>query len=438
MKKLLIILIVLQLFVGCTPAEPVQERQWHAGFASASLTTPPLEECYIAGYHNGNRPTGQLDAQTVSALWLDDGVTSLLLIAVDCVGVDSGTVSRIREALSDFAGRTGCDSVNVISSHTHAGVDTLGLWGPVGLNGKNEEFIEQITAASAICAENAYTDRSAGQLLYGISKTENMQRDSRDPQVFDENLYQFRFIPENSDANGIRLISYAAHAESLRGDNLLISADYPAVVHKLVKDATGDDVMYVPGAIGGLIMTRKLVDEDMVANLNETGRLLAEYVLSPDSETTLEPNLKIARQEFSTPLENTLFLYYKFLGILGNSTHRTLTGYEVETEVSVIRMDGAALALIPGELFPELVVGTGRDGDPEGLASIARRYGIEHLVIAGLANDEIGYIVPPSVFLLDENAPYVVGPEGHYEETNSVSPQCAPDLAAAFENCLRN
>jgi len=59
--------------------------------------------------------------------------------------------------------------------------------------------------------------------------------------------------------------------------------------------------------------------------------------------------------------------------------------------------------------------------------------------VIGLANDEIGYIVPPSDFVLDGELPYVQEAEGdHYEETNSVGPNAAIDIADAFEKALKN
>ena len=50
----------------------------------------------------------------------------------------------------------------------------------------------------------------------------------------------------------------------------------------------------------------------------------------------------------------------------------------------------------------------------------------------GLANDEIGYIVPRSEW--DEKAPYLYGAKGApYGEVNSVGPQTAPLLHAVLK-----
>ena len=66
---------------------------------------------------------------------------------------------------------------------------------------------------------------------------------------------------------------------------------------------------------------------------------------------------------------------------------------------------------------------------------------MNELLIVGLANDELGYIIPPSDFLLNESAPYLKRTmdsrgEDHYEETNSVGPACAACIADAFEAAM--
>ena len=101
-------------------------------------------------------------------------------------------------------------------------------------------------------------------------------------------------------------------------------------------------------------------------------------------------------------------------------------------------MGGLALALLPGEVFPELVAGPVNAEDPQPLAQIAAQYGIETLMVVGLADDELGYIVPPGDFVLDDDLPYIQEAEGdHYEETNSVGRDCAFAVEEAFRKALR-
>lgn len=250
---------------------------------------------------------------------------------------------------------------------------------------------------------------------------------------------------------GLRLFFYGAHAESLRGDNKLLSRVFPGLLCDQVTAATGDDTMFAAGAIGGLIMTRPFVANTSISaveNLNITAEKLVAYALSitPDTERELAPAMNLAREVFAVPLDNTAFLMYKLLGILSNKAvlAESATGYGVETELSVLMLDDLALTLIPGEIFPELVTGENYgDANPDGenprpLREIASEHGIDEMLIIGLANDELGYIVPPSDFLLDDETPYLSKTmdykgENHYEETNSVGPACAGAIAGAFE-----
>ena len=433
-------LLALLLLCGCAPQTQIPSSgALYAGFGCATLSVPTEsdEPLYIAGYRQGMEITGILDAQQVRALWLENGKTALLLLVVDCVGLGRGTVEEIRKQLDSFSKETNCRQIHVISTHTHAGVDTLGLWGPMAVDGKNDALMETLISGAVAAAEMAYADRAAGKLYYASAQTTGLQSDSRDPQLWDDHLYQLRFIPEDGRKNGIRLFSFGAHAEALRGDNTLVSRDYPGVVCDRIYGATGEDAIYLPGAIGGLIMTPVLTEGEFQAqeNLLLTGEAIAAYALADQNWRELGSELACATVEFQTPLENTIFLYYKFLGILDNDVTRTMDGkYLLTTELSVIRLGDLTLALLPGEAFPELVYGTGENT----LDAAAKAYGIGEMIVVGLANDEIGYIVPQDDFVLHEELPYFQEAKGdHYEETNSVGPDCAADLAEAFEAALK-
>lgn len=444
MKRSLLLLLALAcLLAGCAQAAPPQIGVFSAGFGCAELALPEETDqpLYIAGYHGGWEITGVLDVQNARALWLDDGNASMLLIVVDCIGLGSDTVAAIGHQLQDFAKETGCDAIHVVATHTHAGIDTLGLWGPVAMDGKNKDFMEILIRGAVQAAYMAYEDRSQGQLYYTCVQTDALQEDSRKPAVYDPNLYQLRFVPDDPAKNGIRLFSFAAHAEALRGDNTLVSRDYPGAVCDILYNETGDDGIYLPGAIGGLIMTPEMTGEhfDAVKNLQRTAKLIGQYLLADRKETKVAASLQMATVDFRVKLDNTLFKYYKFLGILGNESHQNLLGqYFLQTQLSVIRIGHLTLALLPGEIFPELVYGPLQPGDPQPLRKIAEGYGVEELLVVGLADDEIGYIVPPSDFVLDPDLPYLQeAPGDHYEETNSVGPGCAAAVAEAFEKALQ-
>ena len=306
--------------------------------------------------------------------------------------------------------------------------------------------------AAEQAARQAVSGKKAGVLHFGKVLTQNMLRDSRYPEVADENLYQLHFSAEDGSA-GLRMLFYCAHAESLRGSNRLVSRDYAGLLCDQVQNSTGDDTIFMPGAVGGLLMTKEFVStsypKGAQQNLQITADKLTEYALSIQDEREIAPEMAFARNSFTVPLDNPAFALYKFLGILNNDSleGESATGYHVRSELSVLRMGDIAVALIPGEMFPELAYG-GQFGqmNPQGenpvpLKEIAEKFGVKELLLIGLCNDELGYIVPPSDFLLNEENPYLertqdsLG-EDHYEETNSVGPMCAGAIAQAFEKTL--
>ena len=331
-SSICMMIFAVVMMIGCrqdsvtTYRSGSEDAVWCMGFGREAIAIPEddSQPYYMAGYNSGLEPDGVIDLCNAQAVWMDTGEGGVLLIGVDCVGLSNIAVETIRQRLKSFCKETGCTAVNVYSTHTHAGIDTLGLWGPVMVDGKNDEYSANVLDAAVAAARQAYENRTTGTLHLGSVDTEevikNFLRDSREPLVYDPNLYQLRFDPADESDAGIRMYLYGAHAESLRGSNSYVSRDFPGVMCDQVEEATGDYAMFMPGAIGGLIMTEVLDHSSYVNNMKLTGRLLSEYALSitPEEEQTLDPVLQYAVTDFTIPLDNTGFLLYRFLGVLEN------------------------------------------------------------------------------------------------------------------------
>jgi hypothetical protein len=419
---------------------------WTAGYGQAELIPPDMENStyWIAGYAVDKAITGVLDYQMAKALWLDDnsGRGGMVIAVVDCIGLPRADVEIIRGLLESFMKETGCRSINVISTHCHAGADTLGLWGPIGVSGRSPEFLRVVRDGVVSAIREAYSSRQDGRLLYGTVVTDGIQRDSRPPEVFDSTLHSIRFEPYDG-GKGIRIVNYAAHPEALGSRNTMISADFPAYMASRIKQVSGDDAIYIPGAIGGLIATRRMTGDDgeelpELESTILTGQRLADYALGITNEKELPPGIDVYNKEVVLPVDNKVYVISTFLGVMepktlprGGRHHLSLV-----TEVGLLKLGGLAIFLVPGELFPELAYGGAAGGagvNPLPLTDIAG----EGFLIFGLCNDEIGYIVPPGDFILHESYPYLqrgVDATGrsHYEETNSVGPLTAPLLIKAL------
>ena len=258
---------------------------WTVGCASCEIPIPDVSPLYVAGYKNNNPATGTLDPMCARAVWLDDnsGEGGALLISIDCVGLSQNACDIIRRSLSDFSSLTGCRAIHVSATHTHAGIDTLGLWGEIAVDGKNDEFMDGLFDSAVSAANSAYQSRSDGRLYYGSCGVSELLRDSRPPETVNGELSLFRF--ESDGGKDAAMVVLGAHPESLGGSNSLVSADFVSVIcEKLKRD--GYEPIFFAGELGGLISTVRQSD-DNVENMNLNGELIYEKMSGIDSFTEL-------------------------------------------------------------------------------------------------------------------------------------------------------
>lgn len=436
---------------------------WSVGFGKATLL--PIDffqkTYYVAGYSENNPATGVLDEPHVHALWLDDqsGRGAILLVSADAVGILNADVQTIRAHLGDFVRTTGCRSVHVMSTHDHAAIDTMGNWGPLPRTGRDKDYMRFLYEQVKKAAIEAYRDRRDGDLYLGETEARDLQEDARTPIVFSRTLTRLRFVPKDGTRE-TWFVHFSAHAESLQGCNSRVSADFPGAMREAIRRSTGAQTFYCTGAIGGMI-TMKVDNEqeirqaggDFAASTRRIGESVAETALSVRKEKKLAPCVNELRQTFYLEADNTMLLAAKFAGIVRAETcacEGTSLGLALRTEMTYLEIGDLHLLLLPGELFPELAYGGylsadesssgfGGEVNPEPLTEIAQDPALR---IVGLANDEIGYILPPNDFLLHPETPYFEPTRDrhdrrHYEETNSLGPRTAETLAAVFRGMMR-
>ena len=120
----------------------------------------------------------------------------------------------------------------------------------------------------------------------------------------------------------------------------------------------------------------------------------------------------------------------------------------MKSEISYFEIDTLKILTVPCEIFPELVYGgylsaeesaTGFGGEinPVPLKEIVG----DDVMIIGLANDELGYVLPPNDFILHSETPYFengrdIHDRRHYEETNSLGPETADTIAETVREII--
>ncbi len=441
----------------------VAGEKWTCGFGKATYTPDDYREktYFIAGYDSNNPVKGILDDLYARAVYLDDnrGNGGAIFCALDCVGISRKDINEIRKHALE-SGRLGkIKSINISSTHTHAGIDSQGLWGEkIYKSGRDEAFMSnlKIKAAEAIVA--AYENRKDGRLYMGYAPAEDMQADVRTPVTYDKNLTRFRFSP-NDNSGDIYIVNFASHAELL-GTTSLVSADFPSyLIREIEETAPGSNAVFFNGAVGGMISAKEIkkVYRDSIdceAYMKGFGKKLGELALSIENETELKPILNIKSKGINIDIENTILILARYLGVLNNDIGRTEKRSRVliYSEVGYMEIgDGdVGVFLIPGELFPELYNGeflTEKDSANHRKASygkvLADMTDCRHKFVIGLCNDELGYILAENDFLLNSALPYInkatddMGRD-HYEETNSTGPLTGKTILDETENLIKS
>ncbi len=439
------------------------------GMAVADVT-PPLRDdrpVWMAGYGQGRRATGVHDPLMARALVLSDGERRVAIVGVDSIGLQLPTVRRIRERLADYA------YVLVASSHDHEAPDVVGIWGASPLqHGVDDAYLELIierTVGAVRAAEKLLAPSAAA---YGTNSAPRLLRDSRQPYVLDDVL---RVVAFYSAADSQRakpmglLVQWNCHPEELGSRNTLLTADFVYATVAELEKRYGCPVVYVSGALGGLLAPPGgLYQDDSGKQLpggtfeyaERYGRdvaAAAAKAVESASPVELTP-LEAFTETVYVPVENPAYRLAQTLGVLRRDSflwtkdptrrgeppvgERRKDLAALETEVGVLRLGELFAACIPGELYPELVYGKVQEPVESGAdfldaacePHVTKLLPSEKLLVVGLANDEIGYLIPKRQW--DVRPPYCYGrPTSQYGEINSCSADAAAIIMQSLARC---
>jgi hypothetical protein len=153
-----------------------------------------------------------------------------------------------------------------------------------------------------------------------------------------------------------------------------------------------------------------------------------------------QPRLAVSARTLELRIDNPLFRIAAGIGLFGRGQPRL---NHIRSEVAMLTFGDASIACVPGELYPEIANGgiarpPGADFDiePAEVPSIRASMPGRVKFLIGLANDEIGYIIPKAEW--DEKPPWLQNASKRwYGEVNSVGPEAAPRIAAAIQELLQ-
>jgi hypothetical protein len=459
--RLLLLLILTLVTSSAAVAEPLT-----VGFGEADLT-PDLKKgpVYLAGFGKDRKATKVHDPITARAVVLADGDRRIALVSADVVGLFLPSIERIREKLPGF------HYVLVSATHNHEGPDTLGLWGPNPFkSGVDPAYLKRVEEGCAEAVRKADAARKPAAVRIGTVTAPGLIRDSRLPEVKHDELVVLQFRDPATDAPLGLLVQWNCHPEVLDGKNTEITADFPYYVVKYLRERHKCPVAYFTGTVGGLMTTLHLPVKDEAGNELKDGTFakaerygtlvgqLADKALAKAMPLALTP-FEVRTKAVLVPVDNNLYRLAWQFGTLdrqmyawnGNPTPKEFTRSSdvakpaaVKTEVGYLKLGELEVAVIPGEIYPELVLGKVQDPPDPGAdfpdapaepAVYAQLRG-KHRMLIGLGNDELGYFIPKRQW--DVKPPFCYGlKKAQYGEENSVGPEAAPIICGVFRDLVK-
>jgi hypothetical protein len=384
--------------------------------AASRMITPALDEqpIFLAGFQNNRRATAVHSEVYARALALRLDEQAFVLVVCDLIGLGRPDVDDIRAAL---AARGVQAELVVACTHTHSGPDTIGLWGPApDASGVDAVYLATLKKTIVALAEEALTFCCPVKLRCATTTLPGYIANYRTPGLVDDELTALQF--EKPDGEIVAtLLNLACHPEVLDETSSVISADYAGAACQLVEAAVGGMAVHVAGALGGMLSPA--LAQRNVAGVAAMGRAYAEAALAALAQAPLADisQLEVRRITFDLPLANPIYTMAQENGIVRMRD----SGDSVSTTCSYVDLGPAQLIGIPGELLPRL-----------GLELKAVLPGPGRVLI-GLADDELGYILPDDEFVTPAD---YMHPGQQYEESMSPGPHTGSLVLAAAKGLI--
>jgi len=383
---------------------------FRAGVATEIISPPDLS---IFGREGVKSIHDNLEAR---CLVLEKDGTRMAFLGADLFAFTNHEIAPIRQAVR----HDGIDFLLFASSHTHSAPDTVGVYGFYP-----EQYVEFIQRKCIDCIRKAAGNLTPATIEVGQcelpldgARIEQICYNGRNPGIVDPFLTVAKIVTHGSgDTSGktlCTLVHFTCHPERLSGHQGAISSDYVGPLRDRVEQELGGTCVFMNGPLGGMLTPDGIPGADRFEDTERIGQWVGERTveLARNATTTLtESPFAFAIRPVEIPVVSPNLLEPLEKGTLKSG----LIQGRYRTELARVDIGELQMIAIPGELLPEL-----------GFAIRERMTGAVN-VIVGLANDEIGYIIPAYDFRA-----------GVYEESMSLGPSAGPQIVGAALELLKS
>ncbi len=460
---------------------------------------------YTGGYFTQKIDSVYDDQQVHAIAMNDGSQRGTAIFAtIDGIGVGNADIRAIRALVEEKLMSKGIFSdivaININSTHCHTVIDTQGfslnlipqVFHNMAANlpfintirSIDKEFLKTMINGAADAIVEAYLSMESGSLYYfetdGIGKNEEkgvytqdeysyLKNKRYDTEGFQHFFACFKFVPDNTASKATVFANIGAHPTTIDRATSKLSADFPAYLEKKI-EAEGMNFMFIQGAQSPIsvikdgVKTEEIVSEVEAeiaqdASVSEyraaktLGYEFARLILEGSKNAVeVDPLLNIKMAECTVKLDTGLLQLGAASQLLGFTTVRdsaSSSGFSIITEVGYIEIGtGIVMLTVPGELIPQLVWGNvvdaseaylGTDWEIDCTADLIDEN--KTVLVMGLCNDAIGYIIPDNdyaPFIADSLWGSDMGEKlfgeyhRHYEETLSAGGTAASSVMTAL------
>lgn len=421
---------------------PAPGAVWNLGYGSGSIQTGNEMDGkhYVGGslsFPNPKTVSAVYDDQRVRCVALNDGSGrgTVVFAVVDAFGLSNTDVAGIRAQLADYAKANNLVGINIAVLHQHSCVDTFGMNGdllkmvftnPAAnvanklfgtdialLDGRNPEFMANLYNVTEQAVKTAVETMEEGKMYYSTADIEDLLREKRDPYVVDGDLHRFRFVPADGSKE-TWIVDSPSHCVGNGAAGTEVTGDYPYYMEQIINKQENANFMMVLGAelaISSDYEPLNLPENyESIEGINAYAtELVRRLVEESTEEVEVAPLLNFKMAQYYVPVTNQILLFAGKLGAISN----TVVGLdamdreaEILTEIGYLELGtDIAVALVPGELEAAIAYGgclgaddswTYEDFDYPSMQEVVGED--KKLLVFGLMNDQVGYILPDNEF----------------------------------------
>jgi hypothetical protein len=414
---LAVALLVLAGPVAAGSAGLAPKPRYLVGAATRSINPDPDgtfagKPVYLGGYGIGGgspvfkgRPaTGVLgDGISVRAFAVSDGQVPFAIADIETQGWfvaikdgPYGLLDMRKEVERRTGGALPAENVVIQSDHSHSGPDPIGVWG-----GVPEEYMRYMAERTVEAIVAAYSSMHPARLYYGTAPARDLLSNQFDydeaNKVVDSDV---RVLQARGDGPPITLLNFSAHATVLGSSNTRVSGDWVQAANPLLEQRFGGQAVTVVGTLGRTQPAdRSCSDPTAVSQDAQSLCKLHDYAArvvdrAAEAVANAQPvdgrPIVAARSYLVEDVtSNALILGLEYGGsAVGIPINRAMTppwlaGTVLGTVTASARIGDVLLSAGPGEMYPQI---------PLTVAALVPARGY---MTAGLANDQLGYLIAP-------------------------------------------